>query len=600
MVPIKAKYLKSMKKHVWLLVLFAISVVNAQEKTTAKDTIKTEVVKVVTSYVPKITDAFKIKQKPVITHTKETERKKLDYQINSVPVASTFIPKSGTLKKMDLGKRERLYANYLSAGFGNTVTPFLEGYFRRSTNFDSELAGYARFLLSLDPVQNTPLSSTYYNLDLDISHQQTARYFTWQAGLNLERNKYNWYGLPTNIMFRDRVIEGIEEDQTYGYYKLFGNINFDESLINNADASISFFSDAFSSAEFSIDLNANFKFPLEGIHRELNDLSVNTSINYLGGKFDKAYEDQSQINYSFVTAGIHPFYEFAIKDFEVKLGGKAYFAMDMENSNNSFLFYPDVELSYPVVKDFANIFVGATGGLYNNSHKSYSDDNPYVSPTLQITQTNEKYNAFGGIRGKLGQQFSYNLKGSYAAIEDQPFFTLNYSKSDGTKNTGSNAFILFGYEYGNSFRVVYDDIKRVSILGEVAFEGIKNLTIGGSMEYNQFTLTNIEHPWNTPKIKGEVFGTYKVEKWYAGANIYFVGERKGVLYEGAQASPFTPINLKSYIDVNFNGGYQFHDDFSVFLNLRNVLNNSYQRYTNFGVQGFQAMAGLTWKFDTLF
>ena len=95
MLQLKAKYLKTMKKHVWLLVMFAITIVNAQENTTkTKDSVKTEVVKVVTSYVPKITDAFKIKQKPAISHTKETEKKKLEYQIFSVPVASTFIPKS--------------------------------------------------------------------------------------------------------------------------------------------------------------------------------------------------------------------------------------------------------------------------------------------------------------------------------------------------------------------------------------------------------------------------------------------------------------------------------------------------------------------------
>lgn len=590
-----------MKKHVWLLVMFTITIVNAQEKTTkANDTIKTEVVKVVTSYVPKITDAFKIKQKPVITHTKETEKKKLDYQIFSVPVASTFIPKSGTLKKIDLGKRERLYANYLSAGFGNTVTPFVEGYFRRSMSHDSELGAYARFIMSLDPVQNTRLSSTYYNLDLDITHQQTERYFTWEAGLNLERNKYNWYGLPSNINFTDRVIDAIEEDQTYGYYNLFGSIDFDESYIDKANGSLSFFSDSYSSAEFSINLGTDFKFPLDQINRSLNDLSLHTSLNYIGGKFDKSYEDQNKVNYSFFTAGLHPMYKFDIKDLAVKLGGKVYFSLDIENNANQFFVYPDIELSYPIVKDFANVYVGATGGLHNNSFKNFSDDNPFVSPTLNVLQTNEKYNAFAGVRGKMGQQFSYNLKGSYANIENQPFFNLNYSKSDGNRTTGSNAFILFGYEYGNSFRVIYDDIKRVSIFGEVAFEGIKDLTIGANIEVNQFTLTNSEYAWNTPKVKGEIFGTYKVEKWYAGANFFFTGARKGVQYDGPAATPYTSIDLKSYIDINFNGGYQFHDDFSVFLNLKNVLNNSYQRYTNFGVQGFQAMAGLTWKFDTLF
>ncbi|HAO14157.1 MAG TPA: hypothetical protein DDE71_01110, partial [Tenacibaculum sp.] len=79
-----------MKKYIWLLVVFVTTIINAQDKKQiVKDSVKTEVVKVVTSYVPKITDAFKIKQKPTISHTKETEKKQLNYQIYSVPVAST-------------------------------------------------------------------------------------------------------------------------------------------------------------------------------------------------------------------------------------------------------------------------------------------------------------------------------------------------------------------------------------------------------------------------------------------------------------------------------------------------------------------------------
>ena len=590
-----------MKKYIWLLVVFVTTIINAQDKKQiVKDSVKTEVVKVVTSYVPKITDAFKIKQKPTISHTKETEKKQLNYQIYSVPVASTFIHKSGSLKKINLGKRERLYANYLSAGFGNMAAPFLEGYFKRSMNYDSELSGYFKFLLSLNPVQNSQLSSTFYNLDFDLNHQQSERYFSWKVGLDLDRDKYNWYGLPTNINFRDRVIDAIEEGQTFGSYKLYGSVDFDESYLDTVHGAVSFFADGFSSSEFNIDLGADFNFSLDRIHRNLNDLSLKTTLNYIGSKFDKAYENQDELKYRFFTAGLNPSYEFILNDLEIRLGAKGYFSLELESNTNHLMVYPDVQLSHPIVKNFANIYVGASGGLYNNSYKNFTDENPFLSPSLNIVQTNEKYNAFAGIRGKMGQQFGYNLKGSYSDIEDMPFFVLNHSKSNGERTTDGNAFILYGYEYGNSFKVVYDNVKLVTISAEATFEGIKDLALSANLQYNQFTLENIEHPWNTPEIKGELAGLYKVSKWYAGANIFFVGDRKGILYENNSAFPYTTVDLESYIDINFNGGYQFHDDFSVFLNLKNVLSNNYQRFTNFQVQGFQAMAGISWKFDTLF
>ena len=252
------------------------------------------------------------------------------------------------------------------------------------------------------------------------------------------------------------------------------------------------------------------------------------------------------------------------------------------------------------MKDFANAFVGVSGDLKTNTYKSLSDKNPYISPTQNILQTNKKYNAFAGIKGRLDSQFSYNFKASYAEIENNPFFALNQSKSDGNNNAGTDAFSFFGYDYGNSFNTEYDDIKLVSFFGEVAFDGIKNLSVGLNGQFNKFTLTNELEPWNTPKIKGELFGTYKTNKWFAGANFFFVGQRKGKLYDALPLETFSAIDLDGYFDINFNGGYHFNDSFSVFLNLNNVLNNSYQRFNNFNVQGFQAMGGLTWKFDSIF
>ncbi|WBX73209.1 hypothetical protein PG913_10075 [Tenacibaculum pacificus] len=509
------------------------------------------------------------------------------------------------MKKIDLGKREELYPNYLSLGFGTKMTPFVEAYIRNETGYGGEFGAHLKFLLSADPVEEIPLSSTYYNVGLNLFYAQNERYYSWKAGVNGERNKHNWYGLPTNIFPTEATVDNkatisrIEPEQAYNYFKVFGEIKMDDSSLEEVKMSASLFSDILESSEFLIDGNALFKFPLDNIYRELNDLHINTTLSYLGTSFENNYETQEQLKYSFFNFGVHPTYKFLAYDISVKIGAKSYFSMDMEKSENQFLIYPDIEISYPIVKDALDIFIGASGDLKTNTYHSLATKNPYISPTQNLLQTN-KYEAFGGIRGKLKHQFSYNIKGSYADIENNPFFALNQSKSDGTNNAGTDAFSFLGYEYGNSFKTEYDDIKAITFFGELAFDGIKNLSIGLNGEFNQFTLTNEElEPWNTPEMKGEFFGTYKTGKWFAGTNLFFVGERKGKLYNILPEKTFTTVNLESYFDINFNGGYHFNDSFSVFLNLNNVLNTNYQRFNSFNVQGFQAMAGLTWKFDTI-
>ena len=95
-----------------------------------------------------------------------------------------------------------------------------------------------------------------------------------------------------------------------------------------------------------------------------------------------------------------------------------------------------------------------------------------------------------------------------------------------------------------------------------------------------------------------MFGEYKKDKWYASSNIFLVGNRQDVLFNGAFPSTIAGIQtLDAYLDVNINGGYHFNDFFTGFLKLNNLLGINYERYANFNVQGFQILAGVTYKFD---
>ncbi len=565
----------------------------------SKDSIiKTEVVEVVTSYAPKVTDAFKIKKKPVIKLSDKAKRKSLEYKIQPVSVASKFKPKSGVLKGIDVGERERLFDNYLSLGFGNNLTPFVEAYFQNTSAFEYEYGGKINFISSSNPVQNTVLNSSYYNASVDLFLKQEMRYFDWKVGFNAYRNKYNWYGLPPEIVFLDTTTSTIEEEQLYQYVNIFGSIFFQNSATKEVNASIAYFSDDQDSDEIHADVDANFAVSLGRFGLNYEDLDVRTSLNFIMGGFDRAYIDPLQkINYSFLTAGVHPSYAFSIKDFDIKVGGKAYYSFDVENTQGKFFAYPDVEVNYPIIPRFANIYAGATGDLTVNSYESFSSENPHVSPTLNIQQSSEAFNAFGGFRGILSGNLNYNVRASFKKEENKVFFVLNEALSNGI-NIGYPSGILFrGYNYGNSFDVIYDDITTVGFFGEVTYDFSRKLNLGLNASFNTYNTTTQDEAWNLPQIKADVFANYKVKKWYAGANLYFVGSRTGAQTNGAT---FNAIDLDAYIDLNLNGGYHFNDLFSVFLQANNITNSNYQRYTNFNAQGFQIIGGFIWKFDALF
>ena len=63
----------------------------AQEKDKESE-LGTEVVEIIKPYSPSISDAFKIKAIPQSLDSISGEKKTVTYEINSVPVASTFTP----------------------------------------------------------------------------------------------------------------------------------------------------------------------------------------------------------------------------------------------------------------------------------------------------------------------------------------------------------------------------------------------------------------------------------------------------------------------------------------------------------------------------
>ena len=565
----------------------------SQKKPKKKDSI-VEVINVITSYTPTISDAFKIKKTPKIILSNTTSKKKLSYSIFSAPVASTFVPKSGVVKGIDVGKKERLFDNYLALGFGNYTTPFIEFFLHQNRKFETDYGIYLKYTSSENGVKNTFLNNEFSTLNLGGFYLKEERGFTWKIGGNMYQKQYNWYGLP-NISFDNNTINSIAAKQTYGFYEVESEVVFEDSYFDNIKGALSLFDDKFGSKEVGFLLKPSLKIPLGFISKNLTELELQTNINYLQGEFEQNYLNNSNIKYSFFNLGIHPVYRVNWNKLSIKLGSKIYLTSDIENSLTDILAYPDLEITYPVITNLINLYAGAGGDLYMNSFQKFSEQNQFVSPTLFLTQTNEQYNLFGGINGTISSNISFNVKASYKSDEDHALFVRNNSKSNGVFNASTS---LLGYEYGNSFNVFYDDISTLSIFGEIEIDASKRFSIGATIQTNTYTTTFQQEAWNLPKIEGAIYGEYKNNNWYANANIFFVGSRMDVQYNGTFPSTIASIeSLDAFTDMNLNGGYHFTDFFSAFIKLNNILGTDYDRYANYNVLGLQALAGITYKFD---
>ncbi len=585
-----------MKKILSFICFCTVVGIAAQDHSKKKDTIKTEVVEIETRYNPKIADANKIVKKPTIKILEKSKRKKLVYSIFSAPVASTFVPKTGVVKGIDVGVKERIFNNFVALGYGNYASPYTEMYFHYNSKFENDFGLHLKYSGSQENLRNSVLNSTFSNIETTVFYSQNERFYKWKTYLSAKQNSYNWYGLP-DLNFSTLAIGQIEEQQNYNQFNLGGEISFEDSKIEIVKFDLQYFTDAWNSSELYADGSAIFKFPVDFLFRNSNEISISTQMEYLRGRFQQSYSSDAPLDHHFLTLNASPRYKFKWGAIAIDLGTKLFLSFDIENDLQHFLVYPDVNVQFPIVKDFVSVYGGISGGLTTNNFASFTEQNPYVSPTLFMTQTNQKYHAFGGIKALATNDLSVHLGISRKNEEDKPLFIRNNSKSDGA-TTSLNGSDLKGFEYGNSFSVIYDDVITMTFAGELAYEASKYLSVSTSLRYHVFDTRNSAEAWNLPNTEASILAKFKKKNWYGSASINYFGDRKDALYSGIYPSNTIGIQtIAGFVDANLNGGYHFNDQFTVFVKINNFINGKYQQFANFDVQGFQAILGLSYKFD---
>ncbi|MFV8379705.1 TonB-dependent receptor [Flavobacterium sp. LB3R33] len=557
-----------------------------------KEQIGTETVNVVKPYTPKISDAFKVKEIPELDEEGNAKKETIKYTIFSFPVASTFTPSKGKAEGVEKEKQAHLFKNYATFGVGNYGTFIGELFVNHDINNTDYVGGMFRHHSSEGGIQNVALEDGFYDTSLDLMYGSNQKDVSWNLDLGYQNQIYNWYGLPENfgstLTPQDRVtlINGINPQQTYGTISLGGNVAFNESILNKASLKYNHFSDASGSSE-----NRFYAKPTVEFDVMESAVKTNIIVDYVGGSFKKNYSNTNteRVKYGFTNFGIAPSFVMQEDDWTLNIGAGLFYSLDNVNSNNKFLVYPQFNASYKVVGDLMIFYAGAEGNLEQNSYMDFVNENPFLSPTLNIAPTDKQYDVFAGLKGKLTNNVSYNVKASYVNERNKALFRSN----DYNENTSND-----DYAYGNSFQVVYDDMKTLSFYGELKADFSEDVSFGINGTFSSYTNDFQQEAWNLPTIKLNSNLDFNItEKWFAGANVFYVGERKDFQINTDFSANAAPVTLKSYFDVNANVGFKYSDRLTAFARANNITNNAYQKWLNYPVQGFQVILGVNYKFD---
>lgn len=541
----------------------------AQEKDTE---IKKEDVVVEFSFNPTLSDVFKLKSTPITAE--EFTKEEVEYAIKSKEVPSDFVPvaKKASYVKVDTNKPTQ-YSSYVygAAGmYGNME-------FELDYNSKESRSGY-QFSLEMNSINtqggidDERVDNGQWTANEKLHVTKQNRYSNWVINLSHEWNKVHWYGLDEDITAA--VYENQDVKQQYNQIDFSWGFAFYDSWVKNITPAIQLFSDDFDSSEVDLELHTTLA---KSLILDLIELDVD--FQYLNGSFNQTYATEDKINYSFMNVGITPKYVYQGDSYQINAALGLFANLDQEASKSNFVFLPNVTIDVSLLENIMTMHGGIRSELDQNSYASLVAQNPWVSPTQIIKTTHTPVDVFLGLDGKLTKTLNYSVEGSYKQVKDMLLFANNNSVGLATQP----------YQLGNSFTAGYDDVDVISVKGNLESKFLEKLTGGVSLEFNSYSTNVAAEAWNLPSFILGTYTNYAHQKFNSQLGINFIGARKDVV--GIETT-----DIDGFLDVNLKANYAITDQLYVHANLYNVLNNQYQTYLNYQVQGFQALGGLSYKF----
>lgn len=564
---------------VLISLVFSAEAQNEKGETTTNDTLSTESVIVIKTFNPTINDAFKIKTTPHFDTKKSEVKPNLDYKINSVPVASTFVPEKTKAVEVKKEKPISQFGNYALLAVGNYINVNAEFFSTMKIDRYSQFSVLLEHLSSQGGIDDIELDNHYYDTGLQLAYNKQSKNLDWSADIEVQHQLYNWYGISPDLMLTEAQLVSIDPVHNFIDANIGSQLYFGNNIFRAAKVRFRHFRDDFDSAENNLILQPEFNVKLEEI-----DIKIPVTLDFLTGSFEEStFLPQSK--YTILNAGISPSVAIQLYGVNLQIGVSGFLSNDAENDKLRLFAYPNITANYEMPQYNLTVFGGVTGGLQQNTYHNAAAENVYTAPSLGLTPTSQVFNAHAGIKGSLDGSFGYEAKASFAYEKDKPLWLKNGALTSLTDD-------LIPYEQNNSFVYVYDDVTIGSLDAKLSYDVENSFGISLSGIFTAYGVDEQEEAWNLPTVQGNLQANYFfTPKIKANASLFFMGARK-------DRNPITAaeVDLDGYFDANVKVDYKITDQWQAFIMGNNLVGQNYEHWQDYQVQSIQFMLGVKYQF----
>lgn len=518
--------------------------------TQAQDTTRRQTIEITSSYKPSLRNSVKINlyASPI---TPDTTRPRLAYFIPSENLFFSYKPVA--LKPLSLNTDTTLRLgdrNELKVGYGNLSTPYISGAFSFGDGKKSLGNIYGDYISSIGKIKNQDFSEINLKGTGSIFSAKNETY----AGVAFSQHENYLYG------YNHALDSFAKSDIRRSYQDL--SVNLGWRNISNNDLGINY-DPHLVVHEFSRESKVNetsliVTLPVE---KRFSD-AVSVKVAALGN-FDKYTVKNSSFSISNNLFQLAPELVYYSDRFTFNGG------ITPSWNNNTLAVLPNIYGEAQLQQNVLVIQAGWVGRYIPNTFRSLSKENPYIQDLSFLNNTKE-IQYYGGIKATIGKHFNFNAKAAVISYRDMPLFI-----NDST--------------IGNSFVVTNESkLTDLQIHGDLNYISQDKFTVSGALDLNSYTgLHDNSKAWGLYPLK--LTGSLR---WNAFKQVIFKSDL--IAFSGAKAltQDGSGKNLKGGTDLSAGVEFKLNKQFSVWLDMDNILNSKYEYWNNYPVYGFQVIGGL--------
>lgn len=277
---------------------------------------------------------------------------------------------------------------------------------------------------------------------------------------------------------------------------------------------------------------------------------------------------------------IHPYYTFSQDRWLFEIGVRL--NKYINPSVDAFNIFFKGNLSYELIKNRLWFYSLVDGKNHFRTYQDIMSENPWITPNIDIQNTEEPLIVKAGFKGQVKDRFSFNVYGGYT----------RYVKE-------MNLLYYTNIWYGprNTFIATYKDMHKFGIGGEFSWKS-EEFESGLSFEYNDYTNKDSSTVYNHSPFELRAFGRYNWrERIIFGASLHFRSKTPTLFYFNPYDSGqnTTAEYMSRFTSLNFDVTYVLNKKVSLYLKLNNILDSNELYSMYYGGPGMGAGVGAIFK-----